>query len=109
MQSGTTGDIYCTDDYGQENVRQYGNGALAIAALINGQIDCVVIDNEPAKNFVSANPGLTILETEYTVEDYAIAVSKDNPELLDQINAALEALKADGTLDGIIATYIPVE
>lgn len=109
VQSGTTGDIYCTDDYGQESVRQFDNGALAVAALVNGQVDCVVIDNEPAKNFVAANPGLTILETEYAVEDYAIAVSKDNPELLDQINAALEALKADGTLDGIVAKYIPAE
>ncbi len=108
-QSGTTGDIYCTDDYGQESVRQFSNGALAVAALVNGQVDCVVIDNEPAKNFVAANPGLTILETEYAVEDYAIAVSKDNPELLNQINAALAALKEDGTLDSIINKYIPAE
>lgn len=109
VQSGTTGDIYCTDDYGQDSVRQYNNGALAVAALLNGQIDCVVIDNEPAKNFVSANTGLKILDTEYAVEDYAIAISKDNPELLDQVNAALEELKADGTLDEIISKYIPAE
>lgn len=109
VQSGTTGDIYCTGDYGQDCVRQYSNGALAVAALVNGQIDCVVIDNEPAKNFVSANTGLQILDTEYAVEDYAIAISKDNPELLDQINAALEELKNDGTLDGIISKYIPAE
>lgn len=106
VQSGTTGDIYCTGDYGQDHVRQYDNGALAVAALVNGQIDCVVIDNEPAKNFISANPGLTTLETEYAVEDYAIAVSKDNPALLDQINAALDELKADGTIDAIVARYI---
>ena len=90
-------------------MRQYNNGALAVAALLNGQIDCVVIDNEPAKNFVSANTGLKILDTEYAVEDYAIAISKDNPELLDQVNAALEELKADGTLDEIISKYIPAE
>lgn len=109
VQSGTTGDIYCTGDYGQENVKQFANGALAVAALVNGQVDCVVIDNEPAKNFVEANEGLVILDTEYAVEDYAIAVSKDNTELLEQINAAMKALKEDGTIDSIIEKYIPAE
>ena len=65
VQMGTTGDIYCTDAFGQENVKQYQNGALAVAALANKQIDCVVIDNEPAKAFVAANKGLKILDTEY--------------------------------------------
>ena len=69
VQAGTTGDIYCTDEFGQENVKQYQNGALAVAALNNKQVDCVVIDNEPAKKFVEANKGLKILETEYAVED----------------------------------------
>ena len=109
VQSGTTGDIYCTDDYGQENVKQFDNGALAIAALTNGQVDCVVIDNEPAKNYVAANSGLKILDTEYTVENYAIAVSKDNTELLDSLNSAMAELKADGTVDGIISKYISAE
>lgn len=109
VQSGTTGDIYCTGDYGQENVKQFDNGALAIAALTNGQVDCVVIDNEPAKNFVAANSGLKILETEYAVEDYAIAVAKDNTELLDSLNSAMAELKADGTVDGIINKYISAE
>ena len=71
VQTGTTGDIYCTDEFGQENVKQFANGALAVAALANKQIDCVVIDNEPAKAFVAANKGLKILDTEYAVEDYA--------------------------------------
>ena len=109
MQAGTTGDIYATDDYGQENVSQYSNGSLAVQALLNDQVDCVIIDNEPAKSFVAANEGLKILDTEYTVEDYAAAFAKGNTELLEQFNAALAELKADGTIDAIIAKYIPAE
>lgn len=109
VQSGTTGDIYCTDDYGQENVQQYDNGALAVAALLNGQVDCVVIDNEPAKNFVAANDGLKILDTEYVTEDYAAAIAKGNTELLDQVNTAIQELKDDGTIASIIEKYIPSE
>lgn len=109
VQTGTTGDIYCTDEFGQENVKQYQNGALAVAALKNDQVDCVVIDNEPAKNFVKANAGLKILETEYAVEDYAAAISKENTELLEDFNKALSELKEDGTIDRIIEKYIPAE
>ncbi len=109
VQSGTTGDIYCTDDYGQENVKQYNNGALAVAALTNDQVDCVIIDNEPAKNFVAANEGLKILETEYVTEDYAAAISKDNSELLEKVNTSMAELKADGTIAKIIEKYIPAE
>lgn len=109
VQSGTTGDIYCTDEFGQESVKQYANGSLAVAALANGQVDCVVIDNEPAKVFVSANEGLEILETEYVVEDYAAAVAKTNGELLGKINDAMTALTADGTIANILAKYIKAE
>ena len=106
VQAGTTGDIYCTDDYGQDAVKPYNNGALAIAALQNGQVDCVVIDNEPAKVFVQANEGLKILETEYVTEDYAAAISKNNTELLEKVDAAMTKLKEDGTIDKILAKYI---
>ncbi len=109
VQSGTTGDIYCTDDYGEDAVKQFANGALAVAALVNGQVDCVIIDNEPAKNFVKANTGLKILDTKYAVEDYAIAISKSNTELLGKVNKALAELKEDGKVDQIIAKYIPAE
>ena len=109
VQLGTTGDIYATDDFGKENVTQYSKGADAVIALKGGDVDAVIIDNEPAKAFVKANEGLTILETEYAVEDYAIAIDKSNTELLDDINDALEALKADGTIDAIIAKYIKAE
>ncbi|MBR6523198.1 MAG: basic amino acid ABC transporter substrate-binding protein [Clostridia bacterium] len=108
-QLGTTGDMYSKDDYGEENVTSYGKGADAVIALKGGDVDAVIIDNEPAKAFVAENEGLKILETEYAVEDYAIAVSKDNAELLEKINTALEKLTADGTIDGIIAKYIKAE
>ena len=106
VQTGTTGDIYCTGDLGEEYVQRFESGVVATQALVNGQIDAVVIDNEPAKAYVEANQGLKILDTEYAVEDYAAAVKKGNTELLDQVNSALEELKADGTIDEIIANYI---
>ena len=103
VQTGTT------DDYGQEFVKQFDNGPLAVAALVNGQVDCVVIDNEPAKNYVAANQGLKILDTAYANEEYAAAIAKDNTELFEQVNAAIQELKEDGTIDSIIEKYIPAE
>ncbi len=108
-QLGTTGDIYSKDDYGAENVTSYSKGADAVIALKGGDVDAVIIDNEPAKAFVAENEGLKILDTEYAIEDYAIAVAKDNTALLDDINAALEKLTADGTINNIIAKYIKAE
>ena len=105
-QRGTTGYIYTSGDYGEDHVTAYDNGATAVQALLNGQVDCVVIDEEPAKAFVAANTGLTILEAAYAVEDYAIGMNKDNAALAEAINKALAELKADGTLDAIVAKYI---
>lgn len=107
VQQDTTGDIYASDDYGEESVIRYNKGADAVQALKTNKVDCVIIDNEPAKSFVSANEGLTILDTEYAIEDYAICVSKNNPELLKKIDEALAELKADGTVQKIIDKYIP--
>lgn len=114
VQSGTTGDIYCSDTpenngYGEDAVSRYDNGALAVQALLNGQVDCVVIDNEPAKAFVEANEGLKILETEFAVEDYAAAIAKENVELLEKVNAALAELDSEGKLDEIVNKYIKAE
>lgn len=106
-QRGTTGNIYCTDDYGEEHVVAYDDGFTAVQALVNGQVDCVVIDNAPAQEFVKNNAGLAILDTEYANEDYAIGVNKGNSALLDAINGALEELIADGTVQSIIDKYIP--
>lgn len=109
VQAGTTGDTYCTGDYGQENVKQYPNGSLAVQALKNGQVDCVVIDKEPAKSFIAANEGLSILDTSYADEDYAAAFAKENTELLENFDKAIKELQADGTIDTIVAKYIKAE
>ncbi|MBR2474296.1 MAG: transporter substrate-binding domain-containing protein [Clostridia bacterium] len=124
VQKTTTGDIYASSDvtgWGfndlkedgsteTERVTRYNNGADAVEALKTGKVDVVIIDNEPAKAFVNANPNdIRILETEYTNEDYAIAVNKDSKVLLDKINETLAAMKADGTLDAIIKKYIPAQ
>ena len=109
VQESTTGDIYCTDDFGEENVFKYKTGADAVLALVKGMVDCVIIDNNPAKAFVDANEGLVLLDTQYAVEDYAIAIALDNTELLEKINTALEELIADGTVAAIVAKYIPAE
>ena len=109
VQDATTGHIYCSDDFGDENVIPYNNGAMAVQALKDGKVDCVVIDQQPAKSFVEANEGLKILDTEYVTEDYAIAVAKDNTALKDAINAALKELKDDGTIQSILDKYIKAE
>ena len=123
VQQDTTGDIYSSsaisgwgfndlnedESIKTDRVVRYKTGAEAVLALQTGKVDCVIIDQEPAKSFVAANEGIHILEgdNEYAVEDYAICVKKGNTELLDKINQALAELKADGTIDGIINKYIP--
>lgn len=109
VQIGTTGDIYVTDYEGDDAgtvVERYNKGNDAVSSLKNAKIDCVVIDEEPAKAFVKKNSDLSILEEEFAIEDYAICVSKQNTELKDQINQALKELKEDGTLQNIIDNYI---
>ena len=108
VQQGTTGDIYCSGDIeeaGLGTIERYKNGTDAVLALTSGKVDCVVIDNQPSLKYVEANEGLKILDTEYAVEDYAIALAKDS-ELTEKINAALEELIADGTVQAIIDKYI---
>lgn len=111
-QEGTTGYMYCSADpaeggYGEDHVIAYTNGATAIQALLGGKVDCVVIDSQPAQEYVKANPTLTILSTDFTNEDYAIGVSKDNAALLTAVNSALNELIKDGTVKTIIEKYIP--
>ena len=111
-QRGTTGYIYCSDTpenggYGEDHVTAYDDGATAVQALVNGQVDCVVIDNAPAQEFVKANPGLKILDTEFANEEYAIGVAKGNTALLDAINNALKELMEEGVVQQIIDKYIP--
>ena len=113
-QKATTGYIYCSapveeDGYGEDHVTAFDTGALAVMALVNGQVDAVVIDNEPAKAFVAANEGLKILDTEFAVEDYAIGFAKGNDALKEAVNAAMAELKADGTFQEIVDRYITAE
>ena len=109
VQTTTTGDIYASGDFGEDAVTRYDNGAAAVEALKTGKVDCVIIDNEPAKSFVAANEGIHILagDNEYAIEDYAICVAKENTALLEQINKALAELTEDGTIAKIIEKYIP--
>ena len=112
VQTSTTGDIYASgdiEDAGLGVIERYNKGADAVAALKAGKIDCVIIDNEPAKAFVKANEGLVILDTEYAVEDYAICFAKDNTELQEKVNGALKELIADGTVKSIVDKYISAE
>ena len=112
VQRNTTGDLYTTwdlEDAGLATIDRYGKGADAVQALKTGKVDCVVIDNEPAKAFVAEVEGLKILDTEYILEEYAGAMNKDNAELFEAVNAALEELIADGTIQAIIDTYISAE
>ena len=109
VQLATTGDLYSTwdlEDEGLAAIERYNKGADAIMALNTGKIDCVIIDNEPAKFFVRQNPGLVILDTEFAVEDYAIGINKNNTELLEKVDTALRELIADGTVQRIIDKYI---
>jgi ABC-type amino acid transport substrate-binding protein len=105
VQQGTTGDIYASDDYGEDAVIKYNDGPTAVQALISGKVDCVIIDSEPAKAYVAANQGLKILDSAYADEEYAICVKKGS-DLKGDINDALKDLKDDGTIDKIIAKYI---
>ena len=111
VQESTTGDIYISDEFetaGTADVQRFKAGADAVLALTSGQVDCVVIDNEPAKAFVAKNEGLKLLDTAYTEEEYAMAFPKDS-EVYEAFNAALKELMADGTLKGIVDQFIPAE
>ena len=108
-QRGTTGFQYATDDYGQDHVIGYDNGATAVQELLNGTIDAVIIDNEPAKAYVAANDGLTILDGAWVEEDYCAAVDEGNTVLLEAINTALNEMIDDGTVQTIVDKYITAE
>ena len=113
-QAATTGYIYASDTpenggYGEDHVTAYENGALAVMALVNDQIDAVIIDDAPAQEFVAQNEGLKILDTPWAEEDYAIGVAKGNTDLLNAINAVMDELKADGTFQSIVDKYITAD
>ena len=109
VQRGTTGEMYCQGSYGTDKVTSLDNGAVAVQALLNGQVDCVVIDNGPAQEYVAATPGLEIVEGAYVIEDYCAAVDQGNEVLLQAVNTALNELIDDGTVQAIMDKYIAAE
>ena len=113
-QRGTTGYIYASDTpdnggYGEDHVTAFDNGASAVQALLNGQVDCVIIDSAPANEYVKANPGLTLLEGNWVEEAYAIGLNKGSANLKAAVNQALKELTEDGTVQKIIDKYITAE
>ena len=108
-QRGTTGYLYCVDEFGDENVIAYDNGLTAVQALNNGQVDCVVIDNAPAQEFVASNPGLLILDTAYAEENYAIGVEQGQHPAAGRDQRRVAELQADGTIQSILDKYITAE
>lgn len=108
VQLGTTGDIVYASDYEKDGskIERFSKGSDAVVALSSGKVDAVIIDGEPAKEFVKANEGLKILEDSFEKEDYAICIAKEKKDLLDKFNEALKTLKADGTLDKIVSNYV---
>lgn len=107
VQLGTTGDLEATEyEKDGATVNRYSKGSEAIMALKADQIDCVVIDSQPAAKFVEKNDDLTILDDPFIEEEYAMCLNKDNEELLEKMNGALKELKEDGTIDAIMANYI---
>ena len=109
VQQGTTGDIYVSGDYGDAAVERYAKGMEAVQALAQGKVDAVVIDGEPAKQYIKEVAGLKIIDESYTDEDYAIAIKKGNTAMVEAVNAALAELKSEGKLDEIVAKYIQAE
>lgn len=109
VQLGTTGDMLVSDyesDGSGTVIERYNKGADAVQALKQGKIDCVVIDEQPAIEFVKQNAGLTILDEELTMEEYAFVLAKENEELLAEVNQALAELKSEGVLDDIMKNYV---
>lgn len=109
VMQGFTGDLNCTEQFGEDAVVRFNKSAEAVMALTQGKIDCIVIDNEPAKKIIAANEGLSILDSKYTQEDYAIAFAKGNDALRDAVDNALGELIEDGTVEKIMNEYITAD
>lgn len=107
VQLGTTGDIYCSGDYGDDAIERYPKIIDGFQAMKSGKIDAVVVDDQVARNIVDQEPNVyKLLDTKYADEEYAIAVRKGNTELLDKLNKAIDEIKASGDLQRIIDKYI---
>ena len=105
VQSGTTGQIYAVDDFGEEHVAAYDKYSLAFQALQNGQVDCIMVDDMVGAAYVKQIPGLEMIKTEYEPEEFAFGFAKGNTELVDAFNAELQKLIDDGTIEAIILKW----
>ena len=109
VQQDTTGDIYATDDFGEDHMARFNKGADAVMALVTGKVNAVIIDNSPAETFVAQNTGLKILPSAYTEEAYGFEISYEKEDFYNAFNGALEELLADGTIQAIIDKYISAD
>ena len=106
VQTGNIADINYTEEFGEENIERFNKHIDAVEALKSKKIDAVVLDNEPAEFFASENDEIVLLNNVCRGEEYAIAINKDNKDLLDEINNILAKIKKSGELDEIIKKYI---
>lgn len=106
VQLGTTGDGVAAEIAGQENVRQFTSAMDAVVELMNGKVDCVVIDEQPALQFAKKNPELMLVRLAFDDEYYGVAVKKGNAALLAQVNQALAEIAADGRQDQFVERWM---
>ncbi len=109
VQAGTTGQELAEELSGKENVSAFERYADALTELKQKKVDGLVMDGEPAKLLVAGNPDLVILDEALSVEQYAVAVKKGNTELLEAINAVIEAQKASGEIERNVQAYLEDE
>ena len=105
VQSGTTGKDIAIDEFGEDHVTAYDKYSLAFQALQNGQVDCIMVDDMVGAAYVKQIPGLEMISTGYTPEDFAFGFAKGNTELVEAFNAELQKLIDDGTIEEIILKW----
>ncbi|MDR2889168.1 MAG: basic amino acid ABC transporter substrate-binding protein [Lachnospiraceae bacterium] len=109
VQLGTTGDFIASEIPGV-TVSSFKKAVDAVNDLINGRVDCVIVDRNPALVFAENFPGQVVslegVQFGFEPEYYAIAMPKGDTEMAEQINGALQELIEDGTFDELVATYI---
>lgn len=101
---GYTGDLIISKLPEVEKI-QYNSAPMTIMALTSGKIDAMILDSAPAESYVQKNKGLKIVKVDAEEEKYAIATSKDNVKLVEEINNALKEIKSEGTYDELIIKY----
>lgn len=105
VQLGSVADTYVTDEYKNANITREKKYLAALQDLKDDKVDCVIMDELPAKEILNNNTGLKILSGSLTNDSYGMIVKKGNTELLEAINKVLEKLKNDGTIDNYIINH----